>query len=63
MMNAPKSDEIKAARLSVGLTQADAAALVYCAVGTWQQWEYGYRTMHPAFWDLFQRRVAELSST
>lgn len=60
----PKPAEIRAAREAAGLTQTEAAELVYCHINTWQQWESDEpgtaRRMHPAFWDLFRRRVAEL---
>lgn len=49
----PKPDEIKAAREAASLTQTEAAQLVYTSLRAWQQWEYGERRMHPAFWELF----------
>lgn len=56
----PTPDEIRAARLAAGLTQTDAAEKIHCSLRTWQQWEAGERRMHLAFWDLFQRKAAEL---
>jgi DNA-binding XRE family transcriptional regulator len=59
----PKPAEIRAAREAAGLTQAEAAELIYCHVNSWQQWESedaeAGRRMHPAFWDLWRRKVAE----
>lgn len=49
--------EIKAARLAAGLTQAQAAALIHCGMTTWQGWELGTRKMHPAFWELFKLKA------
>lgn len=53
----PAPDAIVAARQASGLTQTAAAALVYANLGSWQKWESGARRMHPAFWDLFQRKL------
>lgn len=49
----PTPGEILAARTNIGLTQAQAADLIYAAVRTWQQWEAGDRRMHPGLWELF----------
>jgi DNA-binding XRE family transcriptional regulator len=62
----PKPAEIKKARIAAGLSQTAAAELIYCALGTWQQYEADpdspcHRRMHPAFWELFKIRVAELA--
>lgn len=46
-------EQIKYARLSSGLTQTQAASLIYKALITWQQWEAGVRLMDPAFFELF----------
>jgi len=48
-----KSSANKKARMDAGLTQTEAAILIYCSLGAWQKWEQGDRTMHPAFWELF----------
>jgi len=61
----PKPAEIREARLAAGLSQTAAGEFLYTTVGTWQQWESeedtpSHRRMHPAFWDLFKRKVAEL---
>jgi len=53
-------EEIRAAREAAGLTQTDATALIFSSVRAWQQWERGDRRMHPAFFDLFTRKVKEL---
>ena len=49
----PTPAQIREARESAGLSQTAAAALIYCARGTWAQWESGIRAMHPAMWELF----------
>jgi DNA-binding transcriptional regulator YiaG len=49
----PTPEAIRQARNNRGMTQTEAAALVYSALRTWQQWESGDRTMHPAIFELF----------
>jgi len=56
-INKPTPQQIKSVRLSVGLTQTQAADLVYAGLRTWQQWEKGDRGMHKAFWALFNVRI------
>ena len=43
----------RAARTAAGLTQTQAAALIYCTLRGWQDWEAGKRAMHQAFFELF----------
>lgn len=50
----PKPAQILAAREKAGLSQTEAAELLYCTLSGWQRWEYGERRMHPAFWELFR---------
>jgi len=61
-MNSPTPEEIKAARLAAGLTQSEAAALIYVHLKTWQKWETGeelpsHRAMHQAVWELFLQKT------
>ena len=49
----PAPEAIKAARAAAGLTQTQAAALIYCTLRGWQDWEGGKRAMHPACFELF----------
>ncbi len=48
-----------AARAAAGLTQAQAGALIYTPLRTWQDWEAGRRPMHPAFFELFLIKVRD----
>jgi DNA-binding XRE family transcriptional regulator len=68
----PKPAEIKAARIKAGLSQAAAGELIYITQQAWNLYEteFGttssggnstHRRMHPAFWDLFQRKVKEMN--
>lgn len=57
----PTPAEIRAARIDAGLTQAAAAVLIHCSPKSWEKWESGERRMHPAFWDLFGYKLAELA--
>lgn len=53
----PTSEEIRAFREASGLTQAQAAALVYRTERNWQQWEAGERQMDIALWELVQAKM------
>lgn len=61
----PTPDEIRALREAHGLSEQAAAALVYTTAANWIAWETershaNARRMHPAFWELFERKVREL---
>lgn len=59
----PTPEQIRQAREAAGLSQTAAAALVYTALRTWQQWEAANdRRMHPAIWELWQLKVAALKA-
>lgn len=55
--NNPTPEAIRAARRAAGLTQTQAAALIYCTLRGWQDWEGGKRAMHPAFFELFSLKA------
>ena len=50
-------EKIKEARVKAGLTLQEAADLVHVNVRSWQKWEAGERSMHPAFWELFILKI------
>jgi DNA-binding transcriptional regulator YiaG len=50
----PAPDDIIAARLSTGLTQGDAAAIVYTTDRHWSNWERGVSKMPRSSWRLFR---------
>lgn len=52
-MKSPTKEQIQQARKDAGLTQVQAAELVYSTRRTFQDWEYGVSPMHPAIWELF----------
>ena len=61
----PFPDEVRAARESAGLTQTQAAELVFVTLNGWQRWEKekgtpDARPMHPAIWTLFRLRIGVL---
>lgn len=56
----PSPEQIKAARAAAGLTQTQAAAMIYCTLRGWQDWEGGKRAMHPAFFELFLHKTKQL---
>lgn len=49
---------IKQTREQAGLTQTQAATLIYKGLRTWQQWEKGDRSMDPAFFELFKIKIS-----
>jgi len=53
----PSQAEVRAARELAGLTQAQAAGLIYSTQRTWQDWEAGVARMHPGLWELFRIKV------
>ena len=59
LAKSPAPAEIRAARISAGLTQEKAAAVVYCARRGWQEWELGNRRMMPAIWELFLLKTSD----
>jgi DNA-binding transcriptional regulator YiaG len=61
-MDNPSPLKIKQARMEAGLTQAQAATLIYKGLRTWQGWETaeslpGHRKMDPAFFELFLIKI------
>jgi len=49
----PTPAQVKAAREAAGLTQEAAGERIHATLRGWQDWEYGNRRMHPAFFHLF----------
>lgn len=56
---APSANQIRDARSDAGLTQAEAAAMVYASDRAWRYWESGVNTMPASLWELFQLKVAQ----
>jgi hypothetical protein len=52
-MNNPTIQEIISARTHAGQTTTEAAATVYAAARTWQQWEAADRKMPRSVWELY----------
>ena len=59
----PAPTEIKAWRISVGLTQAQAAVLIGYTAHSWENWEQGVRPMRPILFDLARRSVQQPDAT
>jgi putative transcriptional regulator len=53
----PTPQEIIKAREDAGLSQTDAAQMIYSTLRTWQDWEAGQRRMHPALFELFEIKL------
>lgn len=58
-MNQPTPQQIKQARNDAGLTQTQAAALIYSELRTWQHWEKGDRAMHAGLFELFKLKTKQ----
>jgi len=61
-MISPTPEQIKQTREDAGLTQSQAASLIYSKLRTWQHWENGDTPMHPAFFELFTLKIANLNN-
>lgn len=59
MSQTPTAAQIKSARASRKLSQADAAALIYKTRSAWAKWESG-SPMDPALWELFLLKLTSL---
>ena len=57
LIDHPSLDAIKSARVSAGLTQEEAGAVVKSARRTWQDWERGRRKMPAGLFDLFKLKM------
>ena len=63
-MEVPSPEQIKQAREQAGLTQTQAAAIIYKGLRTWAGWETpqgakGHRKMDAAFWELFKTKITK----
>lgn len=56
-MNNPTQEEVKKARKDAGLTQTQAAELIYKSCRAWQQYEKGDREMDKALFELFMLKI------
>ena len=59
--NGIRQAKVKAARASSGLTQAEAALLVYTSIDNWQNWEQGRNVMARAIYELFLLKTGQIS--
>jgi DNA-binding transcriptional regulator YiaG len=48
----PTPEQLKDARKTAGLTQTQAAEIIYASLRAMQQWEAGERRMHPGLFEL-----------
>ena len=55
----PTPDEIRAARKLSGLTQREAAELIYASQSAWEDWEQGRRRMPPGLFELFRIKTGK----
>ena len=62
MGRSPAPSEVRELRETYGLSQTAAAELVYSALRSWQNWEAGEVSMHPAIWAWFRHVVVTAGS-
>ena len=56
----PTPDQIKAARQKAGMTQTQAADVIYKKVLAWQRYESGDRAMDYALYELFLLKTSQI---
>ena len=56
----PTRLDLRSHRSSAGITQREAADLIYTPFRTYQDWEGGIGVMHPAIYETFQRKIEEI---
>lgn len=60
MSTTPTPEEVRAARDAAGLTQGQAAELVYMGhAKRWSEVERGVYAMHPGLWELFRIKTTK----
>ena len=59
-VHSPTKEQVRTSRLSLGLTQSQAGALVGVTDRTWRYWESGFRAMPGSKWELFNLKTKEL---
>lgn len=58
----PDPTSVLGERINAGITQQQAAEMLYTDIRTYQRWEYGDSRMHPAIWALFLIRTNRLTT-
>lgn len=59
-MKQPTPADVKSARVAAGLTQAQAAAVIYKKLLAWQRYESGDRSMDCALYELFMLKTGQM---
>ena len=59
-MKQPTPADVKSARAAVGLTQTQAATLIYKKLLAWQRYESGERAMDYALYELFLIKTGQI---
>lgn len=56
----PLPVEIRRARVAAGLSQTEAAAILYRSYRCWWDWERGEKPMRPELWELWRVKVGRM---
>lgn len=59
-MKQPTPADVKSARAAAGLTQTQAADIIYKKVLAWQRYESGDRVMDAAYYELFLIKTGQM---
>jgi transcriptional regulator with XRE-family HTH domain len=59
-LNNPPPEQVKQARENTGLTQSQAAAVIYKKLLAWQRYESGDRSMDYALYELFMLKTGQM---
>jgi putative transcriptional regulator len=54
-------ENVRSARAISGLTQGEAANVVYTSICNWQNWEQGRNSMAPALYELFLLKTGQFT--
>ena len=60
-MTNPAPEQIRAARLAAGLSQAEAGELILASKRSWENWEQGRVKMSPGLFDYFLIKTKQKS--
>lgn len=59
-MSKPTPEQVKQARTTAGLTQKQAAEVIYKKILAWQRYESGDREMDVALYELFMLKTGQV---
>ena len=58
-MKSPTPEEIRKARKAAGMTQEEAAEIIYIKMNSWMRYETSKSNMHPGLFELFLLKTGQ----